>query len=187
MSKEKDKKPLCKHINRRSFLKGGALGLASLAMPFGTSDASVWESFFQKHFREMNQDEIRAVIDRLEKEYEEKYDTKFNIKASKPLSGTLFGYGLDISRCIGCRRCVYACVKENNQSMYPQIHWISVLRFEKGHKWVSNLYEYGPSAIEKSVTIGIWAAGALFFTLFLKFAMPVYTGELRFKSPEGSD
>ncbi|MBI5675754.1 MAG: polysulfide reductase NrfD [Nitrospirae bacterium] len=47
---------------------------------------------------------------------------------------------------------------------------------------LGEIYEYGPSLIEKGVALGIWAAGALFFTLFLKFALPVYTGELRFKS-----
>jgi len=45
---------------------------------------------------------------------------------------------------------------------------------------LGEIYEYGPSAIEKGVSLGIWAAGALFFTLFLKFALPIYTGELRF-------
>jgi molybdopterin-containing oxidoreductase family membrane subunit len=52
---------------------------------------------------------------------------------------------------------------------------------------LGEIYEYGPSAIEKSVTMGIWALGALFFTLFLKFALPVYTGELRFKSPDSGE
>ena len=132
---------LQKSCNRRTFLKGAALGLASLAIPIGTSDASIWESFFQKHFREMNEDEIKSVIERLEKEYEKKYKVHFNIKTTEPLPGVLYGYGLDISRCIGCRRCVYACVKENNQSRDPQIHWITVLRFKKGEKWVSVLEE----------------------------------------------
>jgi molybdopterin-containing oxidoreductase family membrane subunit len=49
---------------------------------------------------------------------------------------------------------------------------------------LGEIYEYGPSGIEKSVAIGIWSFGALFFTLFLKFALPVYTGELRFKVPD---
>ena len=49
---------------------------------------------------------------------------------------------------------------------------------------LGEIYEYGPSAVEKSVAIGIWAFGAMFFTLLLKFALPVYTGKLRFKSPE---
>jgi molybdopterin-containing oxidoreductase family membrane subunit len=52
---------------------------------------------------------------------------------------------------------------------------------------LGEIYEYGPSAIEKSVTLGIWATGAMFFTLFLKFALPIYTGELRFKSPDSGD
>ena len=53
------------------------------------------------------------------------------VDAVGPNDGVLFGYGLDISRCIGCRRCVYACVEENNQSRDPQIHWIRVLEFER--------------------------------------------------------
>ncbi len=47
------------------------------------------------------------------------------------LPGVQFAYALDISRCIGCRRCVYACVEENNQSRDPQIHWIRVHSMEK--------------------------------------------------------
>jgi molybdopterin-containing oxidoreductase family iron-sulfur binding subunit len=45
--------------------------------------------------------------------------------------GVEFAYALDLSRCIGCRRCVYACVKENNQSRNPQVQWIRVLSMDK--------------------------------------------------------
>lgn len=134
-----EKKNEFQPLNRRHFIKGGLLGLASLAIPAGSADASLWESFFQKHFREMNENEIAAVIKRLEKEYADKFKTPFRVKTSKALPGTLFGYGLDLSKCIGCRRCVYACVRENNQSRDPQIHWITVLRFKKGEKWVNDL------------------------------------------------
>ena len=150
MPKETKGNSLSKSISRRGFLKGAALGVASTAIPFGSADASFWDAFLQKHFREMNEDEIRTVIKRLEKEYAEKYDTNFNIKTTKAIPGTLFGYGLDLSRCIGCRRCVYACVRENNQSRDPQIHWITVLRFKKGEKWIdleeSEKYYY-PGAV----------------------------------------
>jgi molybdopterin-containing oxidoreductase family iron-sulfur binding subunit len=145
------KKMIQGKINRRTFLKGSAMGLASLAIPFGSTDANVWEAFFQKHFKKMNEDELAAVIKRLEKEYAEEYGVNFNIKTNPPIPGVKFGYGLDLSRCIGCRRCVYACVKENNQSRDPQIHWITVLEFEKGHKWVSDLEEankyYNPNTV----------------------------------------
>ncbi len=51
------------------------------------------------------------------------------------MEDVLFGYTLDVSRCIGCRKCVYACVKENNQSRNPQIHWIKDLQFKRDEKW----------------------------------------------------
>jgi len=139
-----------KPVRRRTLLKGATLGLASMAIPSG-ADAVSWEGFFQKHYREMFADEKRDVINRLKKEYAEEYDTNFNIKTTKATAGVKFGYGLDISRCIGCRRCVYGCVKENNQSRDPQIHWISVLGFEKGEKWVNNFEEstkyYNPHVV----------------------------------------
>ena len=131
-----DKKTPERSIQRRTFLKGAALGLAATALPSRDAEASIWEAFFQKHFREMSEAEIRKVIGRLEQEYEQKYKKKITVGIEKPLPGVLFGYGLDLSRCIGCRRCVYGCVDENNQSKDPQIHWITVLRFKKGEKWV---------------------------------------------------
>ncbi len=51
---------------------------------------------------------------------------------------------------------------------------------------LGEIYEYMPTSIERDITLGIWAFGALFFTLFLKFALPVYTGELRFKTSDSS-
>jgi Fe-S-cluster-containing dehydrogenase component len=123
-------------LTRRTLLKGAALGLAGLALPLDRANASFWESLFQKHFREMDDAEMTKVISRLEKEYAEKYRKAIKVGNEKPLPGVLFGYGLDLSRCIGCRKCVYACVEENNQSLDPQIHWITVLQFRKGEKWV---------------------------------------------------
>ncbi len=126
-------------VSRRGFLKGSAAAAATLAIPVGTADASIWQAFFQKHFREMDKEEIARVIERLEKEYKREYGVQFNIKTTPPLPGTLFGYGLDLSRCIGCRRCVYACVRENNQSRDPQNQWIQVLRFKSGETWIHDL------------------------------------------------
>lgn len=48
---------------------------------------------------------------------------------------------------------------------------------------LGEIYEYSPTDLEIMVTIGIWAAGALLYTLLLKVAIPVYTGALRFVSP----
>lgn len=149
----KNKNPLSLELDRRTFLKALSFGLAETALPLDKSNASFWEAFLQKHFRELNEKEIKNVIKRLEKEYHEKYKKSIEIGSEKAMPGVLFGYGLDLSRCIGCRRCVYACVEENNQSLDPQIHWITVLRFKKGDKWVdlenSEKYYNPPQVPEK--------------------------------------
>jgi molybdopterin-containing oxidoreductase family iron-sulfur binding subunit len=65
------------------------------------------------------------------------------------MEGVSFGYGLDLSRCIGCRRCVYACVRENNQSRDPQIQWIRVLEMnkEKGVDVMESTQYYNPEKV----------------------------------------
>ncbi len=136
MHEKPRKNPMKTRIDRRTFLKGAALGLAGTALPLKKADASWWSAFFQEHFREMDDEEIKAIIERLQEEAFEEYGQAVRISADKPLDGVKFAYGLDLSRCIGCRKCVYGCVAENNQTRNPQIHWITVLRFKKGEKWI---------------------------------------------------
>ncbi len=45
---------------------------------------------------------------------------------------------------------------------------------------LGEIYEYLPTNTEFIITIGIWAFGALLYTLMLKVAIPIYLGELRF-------
>jgi molybdopterin-containing oxidoreductase family iron-sulfur binding subunit len=121
--------------SRRKFLRNAtaAAGAAAgtIAGVPGAAEAFDLEAFLQKQFRRMSDEEIEAVTERLERKYEAKYGKKFSVTATGPVDNVLFGYGLDISRCVGCRRCVYACVEENNQSRDPEIHWIRVLEFER--------------------------------------------------------
>ena len=45
---------------------------------------------------------------------------------------------------------------------------------------LGEIYQYSPTVIEKLITAGVWAFGALLYTFLLKLAIPVTTGELRF-------
>ncbi len=47
---------------------------------------------------------------------------------------------------------------------------------------LGEIYEYSPTMVERTITVGIWALGALIYTIFLKFMIPIYKGELRFVS-----
>jgi Fe-S-cluster-containing dehydrogenase component len=117
--------------SRREFLRTTATSLGVLAAAPHEVRAFDLESFFQKHFRQLSQGEIDDLLARLEQRYRKEYGQEVKVSATGPVDGVVFGYGLDIGRCIGCRRCVYACVKENNQSRDPEIHWIRVLEFER--------------------------------------------------------
>ena len=86
-----------------------------------------------RRLHDVPRERLQQLVREMEREYSEKYGQAVTVSDAGPMPGVLFGYALDISRCIGCRRCVYACVEENNQSRDPQIHWIKVLQMEKEH------------------------------------------------------
>ena len=112
---------------RRKFLRQLSIGAAALA---GADAVSACAS---QSLRDLPADEFAARLRQFEREYSAKYGKDVKVGAEPPLPDTVFAYALDISRCVGCRRCVYACVDENNQTRDPQIQWIRVLQMEKHH------------------------------------------------------
>ncbi len=115
-------------LTRRTFLCSVA-GCAA-AVAGGCGDIT-HTSFYRQNFRELSKADLARIIDGLEAEHSKTHGKDVAIGAEEPLPGVEFGYALDLSRCIGCRRCVYGCVTENNQSRDPQVHWIRVLQMSK--------------------------------------------------------
>jgi len=115
-------------LDRREFLT--AVGIAAAGFLAGCSPENR-EKYLRKHFTELSPEEVELRIARLSEDYRRRFGQSVQISATRAQEQVSFGYALDLSRCIGCRRCVYACVKENNQSRSPQIHWIRVLEMEK--------------------------------------------------------
>jgi molybdopterin-containing oxidoreductase family iron-sulfur binding subunit len=108
---------------RREFLTLAAAATAGLAAAGCTPH----------RLRDVPPDRLRAMLADMERDYSAKHGADVTVSDTGPIPGVVFGYALDISRCIGCRRCVYACVDENNQSRDPQVHWITVLEMDKSH------------------------------------------------------
>ena len=130
-------------VTRRGFFRflggtlgaaGGAAGLAGALSPLKDYDPSGFtaERFFQKHYKELTPGEKQKILERIEKEVWKRYHVKATVGDLPPLPGVEFGYALNLGRCIGCRRCVYACVAENNQSRSPEIQYIRVLAMPRG-------------------------------------------------------
>ncbi len=115
-------------LSRRDFLT--TVGVVAAGVLAGCAP-EVRESFLEKHFLELSPKEVEARMARLSTDYSHRFGREVTVSDLPALPGVVYGYALDLSRCIGCRRCVYACVKENNQSRNPQIQWIRVLEMEK--------------------------------------------------------
>ncbi len=147
-----------KGSSRREFLKTAATvgaGTAVGAPAVASAMDFDFETFMQKNFRELSDEELQGVLERLERKYSDKYGKDVSMSAIGPMDGVLYGYGLDISRCIGCRKCVSACVDENNQSRDPEIQWIRVLEFERSEALRAiNLEEGNPYYEHKEVPRG---------------------------------
>ena len=126
-------------LNRRSFLRNSAVlasGLAALAASLAPlrelKDSTSMEQFLQKYYKELTPAEMEKVLERIAREVEREYGIRPHLRDVKPLDGVQFVYALNLTRCIGCRKCVHACVAENNLSRNPEIQYIRVLRLPHG-------------------------------------------------------
>ncbi|HEV2393998.1 MAG TPA: 4Fe-4S dicluster domain-containing protein [Verrucomicrobiae bacterium] len=126
-------------ISRRGFLRNSAVlasGVAALAASLAPlrelKNYTSVEQFLQKHYKEMTPAEMQKVLDRIAREVEQQYHLRPTVRDYKPMDGVEFIYCLNLTRCIGCRKCVHACVAENNQSRTPEIQYIRVLKMPHG-------------------------------------------------------
>ncbi len=124
-------------VTRRTFLKG-VVGAAFSGVSCGPY-----------RLVEFPRDRFQERIRRLEEEVRRRFGREARIGTEGAAPGIEFAYALDLSRCVGCRRCVYACVAENNQSRRPQVHWIRVARMEaeRGLDFAHARYDYNPDTV----------------------------------------
>ena len=112
---------------RRRFLKLLGTGAAAASCAEGAS-----ESFFQQHYQRLSDEDKRGIFERLERAVAERTGIQVVVGDPPPLEGVEFAFAISLSRCNGNRRCVYACMRENNQSRDPAIQYIRVIELDKG-------------------------------------------------------
>lgn len=126
-------------LTRRNFLRksayaatGMAALVASLAPLREYDDAPSLNEFLRKHYKELGPEELATLLSEIEDDVEEQYGVRPHVRDLKAMDGVEFVTALNLSRCIGCRKCVHACVAENNQSRDPEIQYIRVLEMPNG-------------------------------------------------------
>lgn len=124
--------------SRRTLLKGAGatLGAAAFARALAplTEYAETLDmaGILQKHYKELSRDDMTRVLARLEEKTKEEYGAVVTIEDVRPVPDVQFGYALNLSACIGCRRCAEACHEENNHDRATNNSYIRVLAIDKG-------------------------------------------------------
>ena len=128
-----------KKLTRREFVTatavGGAVtlaGLSALSPLIKAAEVPTIDEILQKHYKEMTVKDKELLFKKLEKKLKNQYSRKVKIDDPQPIKGVEFAMVINVGRCIGCRKCVYACMKENNTSRNPQIQYIRVVKMKKG-------------------------------------------------------
>ncbi len=124
--------------SRREALKVGGATLGAAAFARALAPLTEWEpttsvdAFLQRHYKELDPAELATILRRLEDETLEDYGASVSIEDVRPTPGVRFGYALNLSVCIGCRRCAEACHQENNHDRPSHQSYIRVLEIDKG-------------------------------------------------------
>jgi len=131
-------------MNRRTFLKGtaaamvGMAGLVAALKPLLALERGeiTIDDLLQKHYRQLTPEDLQRIMKSLEAKSEKEFGVRPTIRDLRPLDGVEFGYALNLTRCIGCRKCAHACLAENNQSRDDEndieMSYIRVLEMKKG-------------------------------------------------------
>lgn len=130
--------PVLGEVDRRTAVKAGAatLGLAAWAAAIKpwfewTSELNT-DEFLQKHYRELTPEQLQTILNKLTDEARKETGKPVTVKDHKPLPGVSFAYALNLSICIGCRRCAEACHVENNHDRPSHQSYIRVFEMQKG-------------------------------------------------------
>jgi molybdopterin-containing oxidoreductase family iron-sulfur binding subunit len=87
---------------------------------------------FQKHYQRMSPDEVKEAVGRIERRAKRQYGEDITVGTEPAMEGVVFGYALNISKCKGVRKCVEACVAENNTGRDSSLQYIRVLELDHG-------------------------------------------------------
>ena len=80
----------------------------------------------------MTPEERAETVQRLERLAKLHHDQDVTIHTTDALPGVLFGYAFNISKCQGFRRCVEACINENNLDREADTQYIRIFERESG-------------------------------------------------------
>src|SRR6266511_2288488 len=136
---------LQKPVDRRLALKilaggvaAGAQALSACAPLSATTDEDreirllAWREYIKGNYQFMTEEERAETIARLERLAKLQRGVDVTIQSTGAQPGVVFGYAFNISKCKGFRRCVEACINENNLDRSAATQYIRIFEMEDG-------------------------------------------------------
>ncbi|MCA9190021.1 MAG: hypothetical protein KDA99_30560, partial [Planctomycetales bacterium] len=125
-------------LSRRTAVKGACATLGAAAFVGAMAPMKKVleeispEEFWQQHYQELSETDKLAVFARLEQEARDEYGAEVTITDDRPIPGTKFVYGVNLSLCNGNGKCMEACHLENNHDRATNQSYIRILEMPKG-------------------------------------------------------
>ena len=126
-------------FTRRTALKAGAATLGAAAFARALAPVTEWakdqsvDDFLQKHYKELGPEDLKKVLDHHTAAARKRTGRDdIRISDTKAIPGVQFAYALNLTLCIGCRKCADACHKENNHDRPSHNSYIRVLEMKQG-------------------------------------------------------
>jgi len=125
-------------LTRRNALKAAGATLGAAAFAAAIAPLTRWkpaesiDEYLRKHYKELTPAELAAICRRVEAEAKGSHGVDIRVTAPPPEPGVQFAYALNLSVCIGCRRCADACHRENNHDRPSNNSYIRVFELDQG-------------------------------------------------------
>jgi molybdopterin-containing oxidoreductase family iron-sulfur binding subunit len=136
---------LQKRVDRRTALRvlagGAVIGTQALSacLPLSAETDQQrevrllkWQEYIKGNYRVMTEEERGDTIARLERLAKLQRGVDVSIQSTQAQPGVVFGYAFNISKCKGFRRCVEACINENNLDRGADTQYIRIFEMEDG-------------------------------------------------------
>ena len=123
---------------RRVALKVVGATLGAGAFAYAGRPVAEWaagvdvDELLQRHYKELTPEELAQILRRIEADTQAAHGVEVHVEDVPPQDGVSFGYALNLSLCIGCRKCAEACHHENNHDRATNNSYIRVLEMQQG-------------------------------------------------------
>ena len=141
-----------------------------------------WQEFSQKHYRRMTEAERAEAIARIERLAKIRHNEDCVVATTDAQPGVLYGYAFNVSKCKGYRRCVEACINENNLDRRQDTQYIRIFEMENG---VVNLDEADPTYQHEVPLEGHFYLGTQCFQCANPPCVPVCPVGATWQEPDG--